>query len=126
MAAVDCDPTHHIITRADIPLASICSIPSLQKGGALLKRRIYHKENPKHYRAVNECRTASDAPRVPHDFFPCQAYLIFNRWGDKFHEGDRNDVTYLICQGQEVVVEEDGGDRNHIVLVVILHSESQK
>jgi len=42
-------------------------------------------------------------------------------------KGGVDDVTYLIPQGQQVVVEEDGGDRNSIILVatrVILHTES--
>jgi len=35
-------------------------------------------------------------------------------------------TTCLIRQGQQVIVEEDGGDRHYIILVVIPHSESQK
>ena len=32
-----------------------------------------------------------------------------------------NDVTYLVRQGQQEVVEEDNGDRSYVVLVVISH-----
>jgi len=37
-----------------------------------------------------------------------------------------NEMAYLVCQGQEVVVEEDGSDRDSIILVVTLYTKSQK
>ena len=37
-----------------------------------------------------------------------------------------NEMTYLVCQGQQEVVEEDGSDRNPIILVVIARNESQE
>ena len=37
-----------------------------------------------------------------------------------------NDMTYLVRQGQEEVIEEDGGGRNCIILVTIGRSKSQK
>ena len=36
--------------------------------------------------------------------------------------GNTGDVAYLIRKGQEVVIEEDGGGRNFIVLAAIAHS----
>jgi hypothetical protein len=39
---------------------------------------------------------------------------------------DTNDVTYLIRQGQQEVIEEDGSDRNRVILAAIAHSQSQK
>jgi len=35
-------------------------------------------------------------------------------------------MTYLVCEGQEEVIEEDGGGRNHIILVGTTRSRSQK
>jgi hypothetical protein len=49
---------------------------------------------------------------VPHDFLPCQAYLIFYERDDKPSEGNTSDMTYLVRQGQQEVVEEDGDDRD--------------
>jgi hypothetical protein len=49
---------------------------------------------------------------VPHDFLPCQAYLIFHERDNKPSERNTSDMTYLVRQGQQEVVEEDGGDRN--------------
>ena len=37
-----------------------------------------------------------------------------------------NDMAYLVRQGQEVVVEEDGYGCHRIILVGIPHSQSQK
>ena len=37
-----------------------------------------------------------------------------------------NGIVYLIRQGQQEVVEEDGGDRKAIILAAILHSTSRK
>ena len=34
-----------------------------------------------------------------------------------------NDVAYLVRQGQKEVIEEDGGSRNYIILVVISRSQ---
>jgi len=42
-------------------------------------------------------------------------------------EKSGNKMAYLIPKGQQIVVEEDGGDRNSIILVatrVIPHTES--
>jgi hypothetical protein len=36
-----------------------------------------------------------------------------------------NDIAYLVPQSQQEVVEEEGGNRNCIILVVIPHAESQ-
>jgi hypothetical protein len=65
---------------------------------------------------------------VPHDFFPCQAYWIFHERDNKLYEGGTSDMAYLVRQGQQEVVEEDGDDRNCIILVSIphQHSESKK
>ena len=40
-------------------------------------------------------------------------------------ETNNSYVAYFIGQGQQVVVEEDGGDRHHIILVAIPYSELQ-
>ena len=42
--------------------------------------------------------------------------------------GKRNtdEMAYLVRQGQEVIVEEDGGCRNQIILVAIARSQSQE
>jgi hypothetical protein len=75
-------------------------------------RGTYHEEDRKHYDIVNECRTASDSACVPHDFLPCQAYSIYHRRVINLAKGDANHLAYLVRQGQEEVIEEDGGDRN--------------
>ena len=35
-------------------------------------------------------------------------------------------MTYLVRQGQEIVIEEDGGSRSWIILFIVPHSRSQK
>jgi hypothetical protein len=40
--------------------------------------------------------------------------------------GNTDSVTYLVRQGQQEVIEEDGGGRNRIILASIAHSRSQK
>jgi hypothetical protein len=35
--------------------------------------------------------------------------------------GDADGMTYLVRQGQKEVVEEDGGDRNRIILASVAH-----
>jgi len=35
-------------------------------------------------------------------------------------------MAYFVRKGQEVVIEVDGGDRDRIILVAIVHSQSQK
>ena len=40
-------------------------------------------------------------------------------------KGRANVMAYLVCQGQQEVVEEDGSDCNPIILVVVPHKESQ-
>jgi len=89
MAGVDWDPTHYTTTRLDILSGSTCSAQSIQKGGALLQRWAYRKENRKHYQIVNGCRTTSDPPDVPHDFLPFQTYSIFHRRDNKCSERKR-------------------------------------
>ena len=37
-----------------------------------------------------------------------------------------NGIVYLVRQGQQEVVEEDGGGRHSIILAAISHSEPQK
>ena len=117
---VDFDPTHYTITRPDMPSADTCSILSFQKESALLQRWSYRKEDRKHYHVVNVYRTTSGAPCVPHDFLPRQAYLIFHKKRAKPSElKGPNGMTYLIRQGQEVVVEDNGSSGRLIILVVI-------
>jgi len=58
---------------------------------------------------------------APHDFFPRQAYSTFQR--DKSRGEQRWWHTYLILQGQQVVVEKDGSGRKRIILIVFHHSE---
>jgi len=41
-------------------------------------------------------------------------------------KGNTNDTAYLVRQGQQEVVEEDGGGRNCVILAVIPQSASQK
>ena len=41
-------------------------------------------------------------------------------------KGNANGVAYLVRQGQKVVIEEDGGDRDCIILIVIPRAQSQK
>ena len=77
------DPTHNTTTRLDILSASTCSALSIQKGRVLPQRWTYRNENRKHYHIVNKCCATSDSSCVPHDFFPCQAYLIFRRGDNK-------------------------------------------
>jgi len=100
---------------------------SLQKGGALLRKWTYRKEKRKHYRVFNECRATSGRPNAPHDFLPYQAYSIFHAGGVISPAKDNtNDVAYLVRQGQQEVIEEDDGDRNYVILVVISHPWSQR
>jgi hypothetical protein len=40
--------------------------------------------------------------------------------------GNTNGVAYLVWQGQQEFIEEDGGGRNRIILDSIGHSQSQK
>jgi hypothetical protein len=40
-------------------------------------------------------------------------------------KGYADDVAYLVRQGQQEVIEEDGGDRGRIILVSIPHQYSQ-
>jgi hypothetical protein len=40
-------------------------------------------------------------------------------------KGNADGMAYLVLQGQEEVVEEDGSYRNWIILVTIFHSQSQ-
>jgi len=40
--------------------------------------------------------------------------------------GNTDEMAYLVRQCQEVVVEENGGGRNCIILVTIARSQSQK
>jgi hypothetical protein len=40
--------------------------------------------------------------------------------------GNTNDMAYFVRQGQQEVIEEDGGGRNRIILASIVHSQSQK
>jgi hypothetical protein len=54
----------------------------------------------------------NDYACVPHDFLPCQAYSIFQERINKSNEGGTSDMTYLVRQGQQEVVEEGGDDRN--------------
>jgi len=35
-------------------------------------------------------------------------------------------MTYLVGKGQKEVIEEDGSDRNRIILIVIPHCQSQQ
>jgi len=37
-----------------------------------------------------------------------------------------NNVAYLVPQGQKEFIEEEGGDRNYMILVVIARSQPQK
>ena len=123
IAGIDFYPTHNTTTKADMPSASTCSILSFQKGRALLQRRTCRKENRKDYGdIINECYTTSNSPCIPHDFLPCQAYLIFATVN--LAKGGSDEMVYLVCQGQQEVVKENGGDRDSIILVVILHTES--
>jgi len=105
---------------------STCSILSLKKGRGVLRSWTYHKENREHYQIVNGCRTATYLPDIPHDFLPCQAYLIFHGRVNKCGERGIDDVAYLIRQGQKEVVEEDGCGRNSVILVEIACSQEQK
>ena len=41
-------------------------------------------------------------------------------------KGSANDVAYLVRQGQQEVIEEDGGSRGYIILVVISRSQEQE
>ena len=41
-------------------------------------------------------------------------------------KGNANEMAYLVGQGQKEVIEEDGGDRNRIILIVIPHCQSQQ
>jgi len=122
---VDCDLTHCTKTRFGMRPASICSVPLHQKGRALIYKLTYHKENHKHYQIVNRCRTTSDPPDIPHDFPPCQPYLIFHRRDNKCGERNTNGIAYLVRQGQKEVIEEDGRGRNCIILVEIARSQPQ-
>ena len=63
--------------------------------------------------------TTGDSPYVPHDFLRYQPFLIFHKRDNKPANGNTDDMTYLVRQGQEVVVEEDGCRRYPIILVVI-------
>jgi len=79
MTEVDCDPTHYTETISGMRPASTCSTSSRQKGQVLPRRSAYRKKNCEDYEIINGCRTANDSLDVPHDFLPCQAYLIFHR-----------------------------------------------
>ena len=68
----------------------------------------------------------SDSLDVPHDFLSCQAYLIFDGRVNKRGKKNANDVARLVRQGQKEVIEEDGGDRNCIILATIARSQSQR
>ena len=92
----------------------------------MLQRQTYRKEDPKHYQIVNESRTTKDTPCIPHDFLPFQAYLIFHRRVISLAKGNTGNMTYLVRQGQQEVIEEDGGDRNYVVLVVVFCSGLQR
>jgi len=39
--------------------------------------------------------------------------------------GNANEMAHLVGQGQKEVIEEDGGDRNCIILIAISRSQSQ-
>jgi len=39
--------------------------------------------------------------------------------------GKADDIPYLVSQSQEIVVEEDGCDRQRIILVTVLRSQFQ-
>jgi len=41
-------------------------------------------------------------------------------------KGNTDEMAYLVRQGQEVVIKEDGGGRERIILVTITRSQSQK
>jgi len=40
-------------------------------------------------------------------------------------KGNANKMAHLVGQGQKEVIEEDGGDRNCIILIIIPRSQSQ-
>ena len=40
-------------------------------------------------------------------------------------KGNANKIAHLVCQGQKEVIEEDCGDRNCIILIIIPRSQSQ-
>jgi hypothetical protein len=50
--------------------------------------------------------------------------LICYERDDKPSGGNTSDMAYLVWQGQQEVIEEDGDDRNYIILVSILHQHS--
>jgi len=68
----------------------------------------------------------SDSLDVPHDFFPCQAYFIFHGRDNKRGEKNANVVAHLVHQGKKEVIEEDGGDRNCIILAAVARSQPQR
>ena len=84
----ECYLTHNTKTRADILSAGTCSVLSLQKWRVFLRRWAYRKKNRKHCHIINEPCVTNGSPYVPHDFFPCQAYLIFRRKVNKFSKGE--------------------------------------
>ena len=68
----------------------------------------------------------SNPPNVPHDFLPCQPYLIFRGRANECSERDGNDMAYLVPQGQKEVIEGEGSGRNYMILVVIARSQPRK
>lgn len=64
-------------------------------------------------------------PAHPTISFRAKRILSFTE-GDKPSERNPNGMAHLIRQGQEIVVEEDGGGGRHIKLVAISYSELQK
>jgi len=59
--------------------------------------------------------------------FSSHAKRILSLAGEVVNLAKRNTngMAYLVCQGQQVVVEEDGCDRHRIILVVIPHWKLQ-
>ena len=94
---------------------------SRQRDGRALLRTAYRKENTKDYFIVNQYRIIFDGRCVPHVFLPYQANSTFH--GDNKPSEELSYVAYLIRQGQQVVVEEDGGNRHLTILVANRYSE---
>jgi len=119
------DPTHLTTPRAGIPSANTCStLPIQNENGSYLPQRTYHKEKHKDCLAVSEFCHAGPLSAYPMISSRTKRIRPFTKIS--LAGGNADYMAYLIAQGQQVVIEKDGGGPKRITLVVIPHSEPHR